>query len=216
MPALSGVIEIAGAVGASNRLEGLGIRQVGGKPVLGQVHNPAGEGEFISIGFLARASCTIDTVDFGLVKATTSQEHPAIIQAQLMLQVVACLLLVDVLYDQIRGSNWREVSVLRVEQVDRTAKRSRAPGAVLFALVFEILIVHPEQQRVFGAVGKPLAHQAVVDCPAVDLAVPVDQIALTFPWTSLEEDKATAQQQVYLAVAEVLLEGPGVVEAMTQ
>ena len=109
-----------------------------------------------------------------------------------MLQVVACLLLVDVLYDQICGSDWREVAVLRVEQVDRTAKRSRSSSAVLFALVFKILIVHPEQQRVFGAVGKPLAHQAIVDCPAVDLAVPVDQIALTFPRTCLEEDKAAA------------------------
>lgn len=28
-------------------------------------------GKFISIGFLAGTSCTIDTVDFGLAKATT-------------------------------------------------------------------------------------------------------------------------------------------------
>lgn len=133
-----------------------------------------------------------------------------------MLQIVACLLLVDVLYDQVGLCYRREIAVLGVEQVDGGTERGKAPSAVLFALVFEILIVDPEQQRVFGAVGKPLAHQAVVDCPAVDLAVPVDQKALTFPWAGLEEDKATAQQQVYLAVAEVLLKAPGVVEAMTQ
>lgn len=128
----------------------------------------------VVVGALALAGAMVPVVGFRLVVPDAGQEHPVIVQPELVLQIQAGLFLGDGAPEQVVTAQRGEVAVDRVEQVDGIAE-----GVVvaLQSLVLQILVVDADQQGVLGTVGEPSADHPVVDGPAVERAVTIGQPA---------------------------------------
>ena len=159
------------------------------------------------------------------VVATAEQEHPVVV-LELLLQVVAHLVGAGILVLNGEITNRGVITdrdkaekrciVAWIEDIQRGnyAKVRVAVGAAVVDL--QLLVVGTQQQGVLPAVAEPVAEQAVVHRQVVGLAVVVGQATVDHAIGEVAVVEQLAQFQLHVAVAQVLLEVPVVVQTVVQ
>src|SRR3990167_997282 len=231
---------LAGAgIQVGNRQEEFGIAGIGRQAVVEDVGNTGAPGEILVADIEADTGAVIVEIGARLVVAPTQQENPAVIELELLLEVEADLIGAGLFALQCAGIDRLAVGrgngadegqghsggILGVVDIQQRHAGEAGVAGRAAVVDLQLLVVNAEQQAVLPAIADPVAEQAVVHRNVVRLAVAVSQTTGDQALARVEAgegvvDVAEAvkltQFQIHMAVAQVLLEIPGIAKSMVE